>query len=109
MSKLPEIDFSSAWLCLSGSTRDEIGALVLKEAFLRFAAEYLVGDQLGEGVRYLDLDGQEDAELNADEAAVEIRTLLHNHYPDLFGEGPSPDRPNGSDPPWADPIVFRVA
>ena len=108
LTKLPAIDFAATWAGLSAETRERIGTLVIEEQFLRHAAMDLQGDRPGEGIRYLTRAGQRAAERRADEISVDLRDVVHAPLPDLFGCNPSDEHPNGTDPAWAAPVVFRV-
>lgn len=108
MRRAPIPDFIALWHRLLPDDQAAIGVLAIKEAFLRFAGDDLQGDQPGEGVRYLTPAGQRAARDEADETMGNLTGLIHGGFPDLFGENPSPEHPNGTDPPWAEPIRFRV-
>lgn len=54
---------------------------------------------------YLDINGREEAWSEADATLERVRNLIEDRFPDFFGEYPSAEHPNGTDPAWATRIV----
>lgn len=105
---LLKMDVVAAWDGLPRSTQDAIGVLVIKEALLRFAAGEFVSDQPGKGVVYLSPAGRRRADRQAYEVEALLNDILQTDLPELFGCNPSAEHPNGTDPPWAKPILFKM-
>lgn len=104
----PQPDFHAAWAALSPDMQARIGGLAIANSFYLLAGSILRGDRRGQGVVYLDRDGREKA-LEASEAALNtLDEEINAALPDLFGEYPSPEHPNGTDPAWATPMVFSA-
>lgn len=109
MNAFPTIDYASAWASLPAETQARIGALAIEASLLLHASNRFQGDEDGEYVVYLDDDDRDEANLQSGRALSAMDEVIHPAFPDLFGEYPSDEHPNGTDPTWATPLVRKVA